>query len=312
MTEKKPTRAGYGEALVDIGQDEKVYVLTGDLKESVMVHHFAEKYPDRFIQVGIAEQNMCNVAAGLAVAGKIPFWATYGAFAACRSLDMIRVTVCYSNLNVKIGGGHSGITVGPDGASHQILEDIAIIRSLPNMIMVIPCDYWEAKKATKAIYSIYGPAYLRLGRAPQPVITDIHTPFQIGKANVLQNGNDVAIIACGQQVAEALIAARELAQSSITARVINMHTVKPIDREVIIESARDCRAIVTAEEHQIYGGLGSAVAQVCAETLPVPIEYIAVRDRFGQSGEPEELLDLFGLRARNIIQAVHKVLERKG
>ncbi|MCX7835361.1 MAG: transketolase family protein [bacterium] len=311
MSEKKPTRVGYGETLVEIGQDERVYVLTGDLKESVMVHLFAENYPKRFIQVGIAEQNMCNVAAGLALIGKIPFWTTYGAFASCRALDMIRVTVCYSELNVKIIGGHSGLTVGPDGASHQILEDIAIIRSLPNIEMVIPCDYWEAKKATRAIYERKGPKYLRLGRAPQPIVTDINTPFVFGKANILTNGNDVAIIACGQMVSESLIAANNLSQLGITARVINMHTLKPIDRDVIIESAKDCKAIVTVEEHQINGGLGSAVAQVCAETIPVPIEYVAIMDKFGKSGDPDELLEYFGLRASNIEKAVQKVLQRK-
>lgn len=311
MPELKPTRAGYGEMLAEIGSDERVFSLVGDLKESVMVHKFAEKFPQRFIQVGIAEQNMCNVAAGLAVVGKIPFWTTYGAFASCRSLDMLRVTVCYSSLNVKVGGGHSGLTVGPDGATHQVLEDIAIIRSLPNMTMVIPCDYWEARKATYAIYKHIGPSYIRLGRSPQPVVTDEHTPFEIGRANVLRNGTDVAVIACGQLVSEALIAADKLSQENISVRVINMHTVKPLDRECIIRASQECRAIVTAEEHQIFGGLGSAVAQVCSETVPVPIEFVAVMDRFGQSGEPEQLMDYFGLRSVDIIQSVKKVLIRK-
>ena len=312
MTELKPTRAGYGDALVELGsRDERIYVLVGDLAESTNVHKFQEKFPERFVQCGIAEQNMCNVAAGLALAGKIPFWTTYGAFASCRALDMIRVTVCYSDLNVKIGGGHSGLTVGPDGATHQMLEDIAIQRSLPNMRMVIPCDYWEARKATMAAAEIIGPVYIRFGRAPQPELTSADDAFQFGSAIQLRDGDDVALIACGQMVCEALFARDLLKGEGIRARVINMHTVKPIDGEMIAQCAQECGAIVTAEEHQIFGGLGSAVAHEVALRHPVPMEMVAVMDKFGLSGTPNELLDHFGLRAANICDAVRRVLRRK-
>ncbi|MDK9701185.1 MAG: transketolase family protein [bacterium] len=312
MAEMKPTRWGYGEALVDLGEkNDKIWALTGDLAESTYVHKFQAKFPERFVQVGIAEQNMCNVAAGLAVAGKIPFWTTYGAFAACRSLDMLRVTVAYSNLNVKIGGGHSGLTVGPDGATHQILEDIAIIRSLPNMKMVIPCDYHEAYNATLAIAEIDGPCYIRLGRSPQPILTSRDDPFIIGKATTLRDGNDIAIIACGQLVSEAILAHEELAKQGIRARVINMRSVKPIDVEVILSAAKECGAIVTAEEHQIYGGLGAAVAQECAlGGVPVPMAMVAMQDQFGRSGSPEELLTHYGMRATNIVDKVKSLLKK--
>ncbi len=312
MAEQKPTRAGYGEALVELGKrDNRIWVLTGDLAESTMVDKFEKAYPERFVQCGIAEQNMCNVAAGLAVGGKIPFWTTYGAFAACRSLDMLRVTVCYSDLNVKIGGAHCGITVGPDGATHQILEDLAIMRVLPNMKVVVPADYHEAYNATIAAAEIYGPVYVRLGRAPAPVFTDREDPFVIGKAKILHEGSDIAIIACGQLVSESILAAEELAKSGIQARVINMSTLKPIDTAAIVAAARDCGRIVTAEEHQIYGGLGSAVAHECAVNgVPVPMKMIAIQDRFGQSGSPEELLTYFGLRSANIVDAAKSLLKK--
>src|SRR5499426_4262919 len=227
--EMKKTREGFGRALVALGeQDPRIVVLVGDLTESTMVSFFAERFPERFIQVGIAEQNMCGVAAGLAAMGKIPFFATYGAFASCRAADQMRVTVAYTDLPVKIGGAHGGISVGPDGATHQAMEEIAIVRSIPNMKMIVPCDYWETRKATVAMADDPHPNYIRFGREPVPVVTGPETPFVLGKANVLREGNDIAFIACGVMVYEALVAAEELAGRGVQARVINMHTVKPL------------------------------------------------------------------------------------
>jgi transketolase len=311
-TEYKLTREGWGKALVELGRENpNVVVLVGDLATSTSVNLFKEAFPDRFIECGIAEQNMATIAAGLSLVGKIPFFATYGAFASCRAADQVRVTLCYSNLNVKIGGAHGGISVGPDGATHQAMEEIAIMRSLPNMKMIVPADYHETFKATKAAAEIWGPVYIRFGREKVPVVTDENTPFLFGKANIMREGADVAIIACGVMVYEALLAAEKLAESGISARVINMHTPKPLDEETIIDAARDCGAIVTAEEHQIYGGLGSAVAQVVAREYPVPMDYVAVMDRFGESGKLDELLDAFGLRSKNIVEKVNRVLKLK-
>jgi len=311
-TEYKLTREGWGRALVELGRENpNVVVLVGDLAASTMANLFQQEFPERFIEVGIAEQNMTTIAAGLSLVGKIPFLATYGAFAACRALDQVRVTVCYSNLNVKIGGAHGGISVGPDGATHQAMEEIAIMRSLPNMKMIVPADYYETFKATKAAASIAGPVYIRFGREKVPVVTDENAPFVFGKANIMRDGRDVAIIACGVMVHEALVAADELANSSISARVINMHTLKPLDEECIVTAARECGTIVTAEEHQIYGGLGSAVAQVVARECPVPMDYVAVMDRFGESGKPDELLTAFGLRSANIVEKAKRVVARK-
>ena len=310
--EMKKTREGFGRALVDLGeQDPRIVVLVGDLSESTMVHFFAEKFPDRFIQVGIAEQNMCGIAAGLAAMGKIPFFATYGAFASCRAADQIRVTVAYSNLNVKIAGAHGGISVGPDGATHQAMEEISIIRSIPNMTMLVPCDFWETYKATIAAAKHQGPVYLRFGREDVPVVTSKETPFTFGKGEVFAEGKDLTLIACGVMVYEALRARETLAERGVSARVINLHTLKPIDRDLIVRAARETGAIVTAEEHQVNGGLGGAVAEVVVQSAPVPMELVAVHDRFGQSGKPAELMDAFGLRAKDIVAAAEKVIERK-
>ncbi len=310
--EMKKTREGFGHGLVELGEkNPNIVVLVGDLSGSTNVNYFAEKFPDRFIQVGIAEQNMMCVAAGLAAVGKIPFLATYGAFASCRSADQIRVTVAYSDLPVKIGGAHGGISVGPDGATHQAMEEIAIIRSIPNMRMVVPCDYWETKKATIAIAGDPHPYYIRFGREPVPVVTTAETPFVIGKANVLREGKDLAIIACGVMVYEALVAAEQLAARGVQARVLNMHTLKPLDEEAIARAARECGAIVTAEEHQVHGGLGSAVAEVVVATHPVPMELVAVQDRFGRSGKPDELMAAFGIKSPDIVKAADRVLARK-
>ena len=310
--EMKKTREGFGRALVDLGeQDPRIVVLVGDLTESTMVSFFAERFPDRFIQVGVAEQNMTGVAAGLAAMGKIPFLATYGAFASCRAADQMRVTVAYTNLNVKIGGAHGGISVGPDGATHQAMEEISIIRSIPNMSMIVPCDYWETYKATVAAARHRGPVYIRFGREDVPVVTAKETPFTFGKGEVFAEGKDLTLIACGVMVYEALRARETLAQSGVSARVVDLHTVKPLDRALIERCARETGAIVTAEEHQVNGGLGGAVSEVVVQTCPVPMELVAVHDRFGQSGKPAELMDAFGLRARDIVAAAERALKRK-
>ncbi len=308
----KKTREGFGRALAELGKtNPDVVVLVGDLTDSTMVSFFAKEFPDRFVEMGVAEQNMMTAAAGLSLVGKIPFLATYGAFATCRCADQIRVTVCYSDLNVKIGGAHGGISVGPDGATHQALEEFAMMRVLPNMKVIVPCDFEETRKATLAAAAVWGPVYLRFGREDVPVVTGAATPFEIGKGILLRDGDDVAIVACGVMVHEALQAAEALAARDIQARVINIHTIKPIDRNLLIQAAEDCGAVVTAEEHQIHGGLGSAVAEVLVRHCPVPMEFVAVEDRFGQSGKPAELMAAFGLTADHIVTATEKVLARK-
>ncbi len=310
---KKPTRYGFGHALRDLGeQNDKIVVLGGDITGSVMTSFFQEKFPERFFSIGIAEQNATTIAVGLALSGKIPFFASYSAFAAFRNSDQLRISVCYNNANVKIGGGHSGITVGPDGATHQSLEELSILRTLPNMTLVVPCDYLEAYKATKAIAEIYGPAYIRFGRSAVPMFTTEETPFELGKAQVFRDGDDVAIIACGLMVWEALKAAEELKEKyNINAMVINNSTIKPMDNQTIVEAAINCGCVVTAEEHQVHGGMGSAVAEILAKNYPVPIEFIGIKDRFGESGEPDELLDKFGLTSDEIIKASLTSIERK-
>lgn len=310
--DSKPTRHGFGEGLVDLGEaDERVVVLGGDITGSVMTSLFKDRFPDRFFSIGIAEQNATTIAAGLALSGKVPFFASYGAFCALRNADQLRISVCYNEANVKIGGGHSGISVGPDGATHQILEDMAFLRALPHMTLVVPCDYMEARKATVATGQMDGPAYIRFGREKTAVFTREDTPFTIGKAEVFRDGNDVAIIACGPLVWEALTAAEELAKEGIQARVINMHTIKPLDVETVAKAARECGAIVTAEEHQILGGMGSAVAQAVVKNAPVPMEFVGVTDTFGGSGDPDHLMQVFGLTSEYIIKSVRKVLKRK-
>jgi len=313
MPEMKKTREGFGRALAELGRSNPdVVVLVGDLTDSTMVSFFAKEFPERFIEMGVAEQNMMNAAAGLSLIGKIPFLATYGAFASCRCADQIRVTVCYSNLNVKIGGAHGGISVGPDGATHQAMEEIAMMRSLPNMKVVVPADFDEARKATLASAEVWGPVYIRFGRENVPVVTDRDTPFELGRGLLMRDGADIAIIACGVMVYEAMVAAETLVGEGIEARVINLHTIKPIDREILVQAAQECGAIVTAEEHQINGGLGGAVAEVIVRTQPVPMEFVAVDDRFGQSGKPDELMAAFGLKAPDIVRAVLRVIARKG
>lgn len=308
----KATRFGFGEGLVELGaHDERVVVLGGDITGSVMTNLFRDRFPDRFFSMGIAEQNATTVAAGLALSGKIPFFASYGAFCALRNADQLRISVCYNEANVKIGGGHSGISVGPDGATHQVLEEIALLRALPHMTLVVPCDYLEARKATIAIGQMVGPAYIRFGREPIPSFTREDTPFVLGRAETFREGNDIAIIATGCMVWESLVAAEELAKEGIQARVINLHTIKPIDTETIVKAARECGAIVTAEEHQIMGGMGSAVAQVVVKNEPVPMEFVGVTDTFGGSGNPDELMTAFGLTARDVYNSAKKTLMRR-
>ena len=308
----KPTRFGYGEGLLELGQtDNRVVVFDADLAKSTTTDWFREKFPDRFYDMGIAEQNMLGVAAGFSLEGFVPFVATYGVFVSGRAWDQIRTTVCYSNLNVKIGGMHGGVSVGPDGATHQALEEITIMRVLPNMTVLSPCDAIEAKKATIAAANIPGPVYLRFGREPVPVITEESTPFEFGKAATWREGNDVALIATGHMVYHAMLAAEELAARGIEATVLNMHTIKPLDTAAVIEAAERCKAVVSCEEHQVIGGLGGAIAETLAQNCPTPMAFVGINDRFGTSGQPDELFERFGLTAEHIVQAAKNVLEKK-
>ena len=310
--EQKQSRDGYGEGLVLAGEaDERVVALCADLTESTRTLAFAEKFPNRFIQVGVAEQNLVTVAAGMALGGKIPFTTSYATFSPGRNWEQIRTTICYNDVPVKIIGSHAGISVGPDGATHQALEDIAIMRALPNMVVISPTDWIEAKKATLAIAKNGKPSYLRLSRDKVPVITTEDTPFEIGKAEIYREGKDVAIIACGQEVYRALQAAKEMELQKISVRVINCHTIKPLDNATILKAAQDCGAIVTVEEHQINGGLGGAVAEVLSQNFPVPLKIIGIEDKFGESGEPNELLNKFGLTVEAIKKAVTHVIKMK-
>lgn len=307
-----PTRNGYGDGLVALGKkNPNVVVLTGDLSESTRAEGFQKAYPDRFIECGVAEQNMMGVAAGLALAGKIPFVSSYAVFVPGRSWDQLRVSVCYSRANVKIAGAHAGISVGPDGATHQALEDIAITRVLPDLTVIVPCDYEEAKKCTIAVASHIGPVYFRFGRSATPVVTTPETPFEIGRHLVLRKGTDVTIAACGSMVYEALVAAEELSKKKISAEVINCHTIKPFDEQTLITSLKKTRCCVTAEEHQITGGLFGAVSETTSRILPCPIEPVGMPNHFGESGEPNELLKKYGMKSNDIVQAVLKVMKRK-
>jgi len=312
MFEMKATRDGYGEGLVALGEkNPQVVVLSADLTDSTRASMFKEKFPERFFTMGVAEADMICTAGGLSLVGKIPFCCSLGVFASGRVWDQVRVTICYSNLNVKIGGSHGGITVGEDGASHQSLEDITLMRVLPNMKVIVPCDAIETRKATIQAAEVWGPVYVRFGRPPVPTLTKEDTPFVLGKAITMREGKDVAIFACGIMVYEALEAAKELHKKGISARVINLHTVKPIDEEKIFEAARETGAIVTAEEHQLSGGFGSAVAEVVGKQFPVPVEMVGIKDRFGESGSPQELMQDFGLTRFDIVKAVERVAKRK-
>ncbi|MGM9564954.1 transketolase family protein [Evtepia sp.] len=307
-----PQRDGYGYGLLELCKTrEDILVLDADVAASTRTNWVRDQYPDHFYNLGISEQDMVGTAAGLALGGMIPYVSTYGVFLSGRAFDQMRTTVCYNNLKVRFGGAHAGISVGPDGATHQALEDIALARVLPNMTVIAPCDSEETRKAVIAAADLDGPVYFRFGREAVPVVTDESTPFQIGKARLVQDGKDCAVFACGAMVYEAMAAAEELAKEGISLRIFDLHTIKPIDEEAILAAARECGCIVTAEEHQISAGLYSAVAEVVVKGCPVPMEAVAVQNSFGQSGPPEALMEKYGLNAAEIIGAVRKVLERK-
>lgn len=306
------TRQGWADALIEMGEkDKRIAVLDADLAKSTLTCQFKDKFPDRFFDMGIAEQNMINVAGGLSLTGMIPFVTTYGVFVSGRAWEQIRTSICYGKLNVKFGGAHGGISVGPDGATHQALEEITIMRVLPNMTVIVPSDYYETKKAVLASAKIDGPVYIRFGREKVPVVTTKDTPFEVGKAIMMKEGNAVSIIACGVMVAEALDAAEELGKQGVDAEVINLHTIKPIDREAILASAKKTGCVVTAEEHQLAGGMGSAVIEVLAQELPVPVEMVGIKDTFGESGQPRELMEKYGITSKEIIAQALKVISRK-
>lgn len=310
--EQIPSRKGFGEGLVLAAEaDKNVVGLCADLTESTRMEDFKKKFPERFFEIGVAEQNLVTTASGMAAVGKIPFTSSYAAFSPGRNWEQIRTTICYNDQPVKIVGSHAGISVGPDGATHQMLEDMAIMRALPNMTVVYPVDALEAKKATQAIARNGKPTYLRLSRSNVPLLTTEETPFEIGKAEVFYEGKDVTVIACGQMVYQALLAAKELSDNKISVRVINCHTIKPLDKKTILAAAEETGAIVTVEEHQITGGLGGAVAEFLSQTYPVPIKIIGIEDHFGESGEPAELLEKFGLTKKEIIKGITQVLRMK-
>jgi len=307
-------RDGYGEGLVAAGDKNKnVVALCADLVESTRVEAFAEKYPERFFELGVAEQNMAAVAAGLGINGKIPFIASYATFSPGRNWEQIRTTIAYGDSNVKIAGHHAGISVGPDGATHQATEDIAIMRTMPNMQVWAPCDAIEARKATVAAAHVWGPVYLRFQRNSTPVITTDETPYIPGKAQVFWQSKkpDVLIVGCGGLLYNALIAAQELEKEKIGSIVVNCHTVKPIDSKKIEELAKKCGAVVTVEEHQVQGGLGGAVAEVLARSYPVPIEFVGMQNMFGESGAPDKLILKYGMAVKDIKAAAKKVIRRK-
>lgn len=312
--ESRPTRDGYGEALVKLGRtNPDVIVLCGDLTESTRSLDFAKQFPDRFIEVGVAEQNMAGIAAGMALEGLIPFMSSYAVFSPGRNWDQMRVSICYSNLDVKIAGCHTGLSVGPDGASHQALEDIAITRVLPNMTVLAPADVVQAKQATIAAAVWPGPVYIRFTREKTPVFYRPEMSYRIGKADLLREGTDVTIAACGPIVYQALLAAEQLLKSSeklISTEVINVHTIKPLDVETLVKSVKKTGRLVTVEEHQVIGGLGSAIAEALSEFHPVPIVRVGMQDTFGESGDSEELLKKYHMTADDIIQAVHDVINK--
>ena len=305
-----PTRDGYGEGVVQAGDENAdVVVLCCDLVESTRNEAFAKKYPNRYFELGAAEQNMMGVAAGLALSGKVPFTSSYAVFSPGRSWDQLRVSVCYSKANVKVVGAHAGISVGPDGATHQALEDLAITRVLPNLMVVAPCDSIEAKKATLAIAKHVGPCYIRLTREKTPVFTREDTPFELGKAQIFREGKNITIVACGPLVYEALKVAEELhTKHNISCEVINSPTIKPLDVQTIVASAKKTKVVVTVEEHQINGGLGGAVCEALAENYPVPVQRIGMPDTFGESGEPIELLEKYGMSANHIKIVIRQML----
>lgn len=308
----KDTRSGFGEGLRRLGESNpNVVALCADLTGSLKMDAFEKAHPERFFQIGIAEANMMGIAAGMTVGGMIPFTGTFANFSTSRVYDQIRQSIAYSQKNVKICASHAGLTLGEDGATHQVLEDIGMMRMLPNMAVVVPADYQQTLQATLAIAHWQGPVYLRFGRPSVPIFTTEETPFTVGKADVLKEGSDVTIIACGHMVWKSLEAAQLLESQGIQAEVINMHTIKPLDVDSILQSIKKTKCVVTAEEHMRNGGLGDAVAQVVSTHYPVPQAYVAVNDSFGESGTPDELMRKYGLEKENIVQAVQAVIQRK-
>ena len=309
---KKDTRSGFGEGLLEIGKKNKdVVALCADLTGSLKMNAFENEFPERFFQVGIAEANIMSMAAGMTIGGKIPYTGTFANFSTGRVYDQIRQSIAYSNKNVKICASHAGLTLGEDGATHQILEDIGMMKMLPNMTVIVPADFNQTKQATIAIADLTGPVYLRFGRPSVPIFVKPDADFQIGKADVIMEGTDVTIIACGHLVWKSIEAARELAEKGISAEVINMHTIKPLDTEAVLRSVAKTKCVVTAEEHMINGGLGDSIAQVLTRNNPLPQEYVGVNDTFGESGTPAELMTKYGIDTRNVVQAALKVIERK-
>lgn len=309
---KKDTRSGFGDGLLEIGKkNPNVVGLCADLTGSLKMNAFEKEFPERFVQVGIAEANMMGIAAGMTIGGKIPYTGTFANFSTGRVYDQIRQSIAYSNKNVKICASHAGITLGEDGATHQILEDIGMMRMLPNMTVIVPADYNQTKAATMAIGEHVGPVYLRFGRPVVPIFVPENQPFVIGKADVLIEGTDVTIVACGHLVWKSIEAAQILAEQGISAEVINMHTIKPFDREALLKSVSKTKCVVSAEEHMRNGGLGDAVAQVLSLEMPLPQEYVAVNDKFGESGTPDELMAKYKLEAVDVAEAAKKVIARK-
>jgi len=309
---KKDTRSGFGEGLLEIGKRNKdVVALCADLTGSLKMNDFENEFPERFFQVGIAEANMMSMAAGMTIGGKIPYTGTFANFSTGRVYDQIRQSIAYSQKNVKICASHAGLTLGEDGATHQILEDIGMMKMLPNMTVIVPADFNQTKQATIAIADHVGPVYLRFGRPSVPIFVKPDANFQIGKADVIIEGTDVTIIACGHLVWKSIEAAKELAEKGISAEVINMHTIKPLDEKAILASVGKTGCVVTAEEHMLNGGLGDSVAQVLVKNNPIPQEYVGVDDTFGESGTPDELMTKYGIDTADVVKAALKVIERK-
>ena len=308
-----PTRNGFGEGLLEAGgKNRNVIGICADLSESTRFEAFKKAYPKQYVEIGVAEQLLVAMAGGLAAVGKIPWIASYAMFNPGRSWEQVRTIMALNETNVKIAGAHAGVSVGPDGATHQAIEDIAIMRVIPHMTVVVQCDSAQTKKATLALTGMWGPVYLRFGREKSAVITTEETPFQIGKAQTFREGGDVAIVACGILVYNALLAAEKLSrEDGIECRVVNNHTVKPMDEEAVVDAARTCKTVVTVEEHQKQAGMGSRVAEILAAKLPVPVEFVGVDDRFGQSGDPYELIEFYGMGVEAIRQAARRAYERK-
>ena len=312
MGKTVPMRDGYGKALLELCEKrDDVMVLDADVAKSTRTVWIRDQYPDKFMDMGIAEQDMVGTAAGLALSGMVPFVSTYCVFLAGRAWDQIRTTVCYNNLNVKFGGAHAGISVGPDGATHQALEDVALMRVLPNMTVIVPCDAEETRKATLAMARMEGPCFVRFGREAVPVVTDENTPFEVGRARLVREGTDVVVFANGALVYESQQAAGQLAAEGISVQVYDLHTIKPLDEETVVAAARAAGCVVTAEEHQENGGMGGAVAECLAKHCPVPMEMVAVHDSFGESGQPAELMEKYGLSCAAIVEKIKTVLLRK-